>query len=82
MSITNIEKPRQWSSLLQFDNKNQTDAERRTIVMNKLEHWSGKNCFRSAGPRPKLKSCHCLNTIHGDYSNKKSVVDYILFFEN
>ena len=80
MSINNIERPKQWSSLLQFDNKNQTDAKRRTIVMNKLEHWSGKKCFLSAGPRPKLKSCHCLNTIHRVYSKKKSVAYYILFF--
>ena len=80
MSINNIERPKQWSSLLQFDNNNQTDAERRTIVMNKLEHWSGKNCFLSAGPRPNLKSCHCLKTIHGVYYKKKSVADYILFF--
>ena len=64
MSINNIERPKQWSSLLQFDNKNQTDAKRRTIVMNKLEHWSRKNYFLSAGPRPTLKSCHCLNPIH------------------
>ena len=53
MSINNIERPRQGLSLLQCDNKNQTDAERRTIVMNKLEHWSRKNCFLSAGPRSK-----------------------------
>ena len=80
MSINNIERPRQWSSLLQYDNKNQTDAERQTIVMNKLEHWSGKNCFFSAGLRPKLKSCHYLNPLHGDDVNKKCVGDYILSF--
>ena len=49
MSINNIERPEQWLSLLQYDNKRQTDAGRRTIVMNKLEHWSGNNCFLSAG---------------------------------
>ena len=80
MSINNIERPRQWSSLLQYDNKNQTDAERRRIVMNKLEYYSGKNCFLSAGPRLKLKSCHCLNPLHGDDDHKKCVADYILFF--
>ena len=66
MSINSIDRPTQWSSLLQYDNKKFTDPERRTIVMNKLEHWSGNNCFLSAGPRPTLKSCHCLNPLHGD----------------
>ena len=36
--------------------------------------------FLSAGPRPKLKSCHCLNPLHGDDDHKKCVADYILFF--
>ena len=53
MSINNIKRPKQWLSLLQYDRKNQTDAERRTIVMNRLEHWSEKNFFLSADPRPK-----------------------------
>ena len=79
-SINNIERPRQWSFLLQYDNKNQTDAERRTIVMNKLEHWSRKNCFLSAGPRSKLKSWQCLKPLHGDNDHKKYVAGYILFF--
>ena len=52
MSINNIKRPRQWSSLLQYDNKNRTDGEQRTLVMNTLEDWSRKNCFLSAGPRP------------------------------
>ena len=52
-----IETPRQWLYVLQYDNnKNQTDSERRLIVMGKLEHWSGKNCFLSASTRPKLKN--------------------------
>ena len=66
MSINSIDRPTQWSSLLQYDNKNQTDAERRTIVINKLEHWSGKNCFLTAGTKSILKSCLCLNSLHGD----------------
>ena len=66
MSINNIERPRKWLPLFQYDNKNQTDANRRTIIMNKLEHYSGKNYFLSADPRPKLKSCHCLNPLNRD----------------
>ena len=80
MSINNIKRPRQWSSLLQYDNKNQTDAEQRTIVMNTLEGWSRKKCFLSAGPRPKLKSCQCLKPLHREDDHKKCFADYILFF--
>ena len=80
MSINSIDRPTQWSSLLQYDNKKFTDPERRTIIMNKLEHWSGNNCFLSAGPRPKLKSCRCLQPLHGDDDHKGCVANYILFF--
>ena len=80
MSINSIDRPTQWSSLLQYDNKKFTDPERRTIVMNKLEHWSGNNCFLSAGPRPTLKSCRCLHPLHGDDDHKGCVANYILFF--
>ena len=48
--------------------------------MNKIEHWSGKNCSLSAGPRHKLKSCQCFNLIDGDNDHMKFVTDYILFF--
>ena len=75
-----INTPTPWSSLLQYDNKKFTDPERRTIVMNKLEHWSGNNCFLSAGPRPSLKSCRCLHPLHGDDDHKGCVANYILFF--
>ena len=80
MSINSIKRSKQLSSLLQYDNKNQTDAERRTLVMNKLDHLSGKNCFLSTGPRPKLRTCQCSNLLHGDNDNKRGVADYILFF--
>ena len=79
MSINSIVRPTQWSSLLQYDNKKFTDPERRTIVMNKLEHWSGNNCFLSAGPRPTLKSYPCLDPLHGDDDHKGCVDNYILF---
>ena len=49
--------------------------------MNKLERWSRKNCFLSAGLRPKLKPCQCLNPLHGDDDHKKCVANYILSFE-
>ena len=52
-----IETPRIWLYFFQYDdNKNKTDSERRRIVMGKLEHESGKNCFLSASTRPKLKN--------------------------
>ena len=80
MGTNSIERPKQWLSLLQYDNKNQTDAGMRTIVNNELEDWSRKNYFLSAGPRPKLKSCQCLKPLHGDDDHKKCVADYILLF--
>ena len=71
MSIDSIVRPKQWLFLLQYDNKNWTDSERRTTVTNKLEHWSGKNCFLTAGPKPILKSCQCLIYLHGDNAHKE-----------
>ena len=48
--------------------------------MNKIEHWSRKNCFLSAGTRPNLKSCRCLNSLHGNNEQKRCAADCILFF--
>ena len=48
--------------------------------MNKLEHWSGNNCFLSTGTKPNLKSCQWLNSLNRDNEQKQRVADYILFF--
>ena len=75
-----IQRPTPWSSILQFDNKTWTDIDRRIIIMAKLEHWSGFNCFHRSNPTPRFKTCRCLESLHGSEGQKNCVIDYILFW--
>ena len=59
-----LQGPKQWSSILQFNNKTWSDIDRRNIIMDKLEHWSGFNCFYRPGISPKFKICRCLESLH------------------
>ena len=75
-----IQRPKSWSSLLQFYNKTWTDIDRRRIVMDKLEHWSEFNYFHTPGMNPRLKTCQCLVSLHGSNGHKNCITDYILFW--
>ena len=75
-----LQGPKQWSSILQFNNKTWSDIDRRNIIMDKLEHWSGFNCFYRAGISPKFKICRCLESLHDSDRQKNCVIDYILFW--
>ena len=75
-----LQGPKPWSSILQFNNKTWTDIDRRNIIMDKLEHWSGFNCFYRPGISPKFKTCRCLQSLHGIDGRKNCVIDYILFW--
>ena len=43
--MMSMQRPKPWSSLLQFDNKTWTDIDRKIIIIDKLEHWSEFNFF-------------------------------------
>ena len=75
-----LQGPKPWLSILQFDNKTWTDIDRRIIIMDKLEHWSGFNCFYRPGGSCKFKTCRCLESLHGSYGRNSCVIDYILFW--
>ena len=48
--------------------------------MDKLELWSGFNCFYRPGANTKFKICQCLESLHGSDGRKNCVTDYILFW--
>ena len=75
-----LQGPKPWSSILQFNNKTWNDIDRRNIIIDKLEHWSGFNCFYRPGVSPKFKTCRCLESLHGSDGHKNCVIDYILFW--
>ena len=75
-----LQGPKPWSSIVQFNKKIWTDIDRRNIIMDKLEHWSGFNCFYRPGVSPKYKMCRCLKSFRGSNGQKNCVIDYILFW--
>ena len=75
-----LQGPKPWSSILQFNNKTWTDIDRRNIIMDKLEYWSGFNCFYRPGGSCKFKTCRCLESLHGSDGRKNCVTAYLLFW--
>ena len=48
--------------------------------MDKVEPWSKFNCFHTQGMNPRLKTCQCLESLHGIDKRKNCVTDYIRFW--